>query len=181
MRAYWMIATLVAFLLTPAARANGPAERPNGFHVGAASGRADMSYAGADADGTAELFAGYHFKVPLAVEVGWFDLGTIVTPHSPDRGSVFDAGGLGVSALGQIRMGRFSPYGRLGMLAWQEDGHRTTIAGQVPFEEDGTDLYWGVGLDGRVAAGLTLRGEWRTLEMRDADGDQWLVGVCYRF
>ena len=110
-------------------------------------------------DGTVayRLYAGYRFSLPLAIELGYTDLGQIDSTLGPEPASLSQflddledkhpAPGHGPSlALRGLIYGNdwFACSAKLGVWYWQADVDIETTAASFSFSEDGTDLFYGV-------------------------------------
>jgi hypothetical protein len=156
----------------------------NGFYLGGSVGQANLQIddltGGAlpdddfDADDTAfKLIAGIRPLDWLAVEAAYVNFGE---PSDEVAGFDLEADGDGISAfaVGFLAVGPVDLFAKAGLIAWD-----SKIEGGV-FDDDGSDLAYGVGAQFRVW-GLALRAEYEKFEISDVDLDMISVGVTYTF
>jgi outer membrane protein W len=84
----------------------------------------------------------------------------------------------------------FSAYAKAGLLWWDVDG---TVSGDATFRgvrasgkvtlynSDGSDPYYGVGLNYDINQQVNLRADWLKTEVDDEDLDMYTVAVGYKF
>ncbi len=65
-------------------------------------------------------------------------------------------------------------FGRLGVAMWEADYSISSTAGSASFSDDGSDLYYGFGLQYEVSQAVSIRAEY---EMYDMEGDVDMLGV----
>jgi hypothetical protein len=156
----------------------------NGFYLGGSVGQANLQIddltGGAlpdddfDADDTAfKLIAGIRPLDWLAVEAAYVNFGE---PSDEVAGFDLEADGDGISAfaVGFLAVGPVDLFAKAGLIAWD-----SKIEGGA-FDDDGSDLAYGVGAQFRVW-GLALRAEYEKFEISDVDLDMVSVGVTYTF
>jgi hypothetical protein len=156
----------------------------NGFYLGGSVGQANLQIddltGGAlpdddfDADDTAfKLIAGIRPLDWLAVEAAYVNFGE---PSDEVAGFDLEADGDGISAfaVGFLAVGPVDLFAKAGLIAWD-----SKIEGGA-FDDDGSDLAYGVGAQFRVW-GLALRAEYEKFEISDVDLDMISVGVTYTF
>jgi len=209
------IAGLAALLaLAPA----GDLQAQSGWYAGGGIGLASADYEEADlvgdlaargwsintpavddSDTAWKLYAGFAFSPVLAVEVGYVELGEVVTEFgatiSPsdidallgDTYAVHPTLGDGWVAAGVLSWPvvpeRFSLYGRAGVFDWQADIDVRVISGgtgRVSGEDSGTDWMYGVGFDWRIGTAWSITAEWERYRLND-----WVdvpsIGLRFRF
>ena len=156
-----------------------------GFGVGSGIDATTQRSGADDPDETGDpwkLLLGVGVGRYFAVEGAYYDLGGLICCENlADGGFDSKMDGFSVAVAGRLPLGRVTLFGKLGILAWQEDGTAITIAGPVDFSEDGTDLLTGAGLDVRLARGFELRGEWEHYEIDDQSADGVWGSILYRF
>ncbi len=91
-------------------------------------------------------------------------------------GTKLEAEGDGISAfaVGFLPTGPVDLFAKVGLIAWD-----SKIEGGV-FDDDGSDLAYGVGAQFRVL-GLSIRAEYEKFEISDVDLDMISVGLTYTF
>ena len=154
----------------------------NGFYLGASVGQANLkiddlsdgiSTADFDADDTAfKLIAGMRPLDWLGIEAAYVNFGE---PEDTVLGQKLKADGDGISAfaVGFLPTGPVDLFAKVGLISWD-----SKIGGT--FDDDGTDLAYGVGAQFRVL-GLSIRAEYEKFDLSDVDLDMVSVGVTYTF
>jgi hypothetical protein len=156
----------------------------NGFYLGGSIGQANLQIDDLtndvfpdddfDADDTAfKLIAGIRPLDWLAVEAAYVNFGE---PEDDVLGGSLQAEGDGISAfaVGFLAAGPVDLFAKAGLIAWD-----SKIDGGV-FDDDGSDLAYGVGAQFRVL-GLSIRAEYEKFEISDVDLDMISVGLTYTF
>ena len=167
---------LMALPVLPAVAAD------NGFYLGGSVGQANLkisditdgiSTADFDADDTAfKLIAGIRPLDWLGVEAAYVNFGE---PEDTVLGQKLKAEGDGISAfaVGFLPTGPVDLFAKVGLISWD-----SKISGT--FDDDGTDLAYGVGAQFRVL-GLSIRAEYEKFDVSDVDLDMISVGLTYTF
>jgi hypothetical protein len=177
-KAILFAAALLTLPVLPAVAAD------NGFYLGGSVGQANLKIddltGGAladddfDADDTAfKLIAGIRPLDWLAVEAAYVNFGE---PKDDVAGFPLEADGDGISAfaVGFLAVGPVDLFAKAGLIAWD-----SKIEGGV-FDDDGSDLAYGVGAQFRVL-GLSIRAEYEKFEITDVDLDMISIGLTYTF
>jgi len=175
-KAILLAVALFALPVLPAVAAD------NGFYLGGSIGQANLkvddlsdgiSTADFDADDTAwKLIAGIRPLDWLGVEAAYVNFGE---PEDTVLGQKLKAEGDGISAfaVGFLPTGPVDLYAKVGLISWD-----SKISGD--FDDDGTDLAYGVGAQFRVL-GLSIRAEYEKFDVSDVDLDMISVGLTYTF
>jgi opacity protein-like surface antigen len=175
-KAILFAAALLALPVLPAVAAD------NGFYLGGSVGQANLkiddvtdgfSVADFDGDDTAfKLIAGIRPLDWLGVEAAYVNFGE---PEDNVFGQNVKADGDGISAfaVGFLPTGPVDLFAKLGLISWD-----SKISGT--FDDDGTDLAYGVGAQFRVL-GLSIRAEYEKFDISDVDLDMISVGLTYTF
>ena len=176
-KAILFAAALLTLPVLPAVAAD------NGFYLGASIGQANLKIddltSGAvanddfDADDMGfKLIAGMRPLDWLGLEAAYVNFGE---PEDTVLGTKLEAEGDGISAfaVGFLPAGPIDVYAKLGLISWD-----SKISGT--FDDDGTDLAYGVGAQFRVL-GLSIRAEYEKFEVSDIDLDMISVGLTYTF
>ena len=155
----------------------------NGFYLGGSIGQAGLKIddltngvvANDDfnADDTAwKLIAGIRPLDWLGVEAAYVNFGK---PEDTVLGQKLKAEGDGISAfaVGFLPTGPVDLFAKVGLISWD-----SKISGS--FNDDGTDLAYGVGAQFRVL-GLSIRAEYEKFDVSDVDLDMISVGLTYTF
>jgi hypothetical protein len=97
-------------------------------------------------------------------------------PKDDVSGFPLEADGDGISAfaVGFLAVGPVDLFAKAGLIAWD-----SKIEGGV-FDDDGSDLAYGVGAQFRVL-GLSIRAEYEKFEITDVDLDMISIGLTYTF
>jgi hypothetical protein len=177
-KAILFAAALLTLPVLPAVAAD------NGFYLGGSVGQANLKIddltGGAladddfDADDTAfKLIAGIRPLDWLAVEAAYVNFGE---PKDDVSGFPLEADGDGISAfaVGFLAVGPVDLFAKAGLIAWD-----SKIEGGA-FDDDGSDLAYGVGAQFRVL-GLAIRAEYEKFEITDVDLDMISIGLTYTF
>jgi opacity protein-like surface antigen len=175
-KAILFAAALLTLPVLPAVAAD------NGFYLGGSIGQANLkiddltdgvSTQDFDADDMAfKLIAGMRPLDWLGIEAAYVNFGE---PEDTVLGTKLKAEGDGISAfaVGFLPAGPIDVYAKLGLISWD-----SKISGT--FDDDGTDLAYGVGAQFRVL-GLSIRAEYEKFEVSDIDLDMISVGLTYTF
>jgi opacity protein-like surface antigen len=175
-KAILFAAALLTLPVLPAVAAD------NGFYLGGSIGQANLkiddvtdglTVTDFDGDDTAfKLIAGIRPLDWLGVEAAYVNFGE---PEDTVFGQNVKADGDGISAfaVGFLPTGPVDLFAKLGLISWD-----SKISGT--FDDDGTDLAYGVGAQFRVL-GLSIRAEYEKFDISDVDLDMISVGVTYTF
>jgi opacity protein-like surface antigen len=175
-KAILFAAALLTLPVLPAVAAD------NGFYLGGSVGQANLkiddlsdgiSTADFDADDTAfKLIAGMRPLDWLGIEAAYVNFGE---PEDTVLGQKLKADGDGISAfaVGFLPTGPVDLFAKVGLISWD-----SKISGT--FDDDGTDLAYGVGAQFRVL-GLSIRAEYEKFDVSDVDLDMISVGLTYTF
>ena len=155
----------------------------NGFYLGGSVGQANLKIDDLsgdvfpdddfDADDTAfKLIAGMRPLDWLGIEAAYVNFGE---PEDTVLGQKLQADGDGISAfaVGFLPTGPVDLFAKVGLISWD-----SKIGGT--FDDDGTDLAYGVGAQFRVL-GLSIRAEYEKFDISDVDLDMISVGLTYTF
>ena len=149
-------------------------------------------------DNTAKLFAGVSVNPNLAIELQYADLGeATLTGNDGDRFNInnqafvfntdnasISAEGetIGISALGFLPINdSVSAFARLGLHAWDVTGDVTTPDQRTEVEDDGTDVFFGAGVEIALIEQFRLRIEGEHYELDDEDVRSIGGSLLYRF
>jgi len=151
-----------------------------------------------DTDTAWKIYVGYQLTDLIALELGYADLGEVETRYTTDippnqidailqdtydvhpyLGDGFTAGGALRWPLGD----RFFLTARAGVFAWQADIEVKVVSGgqgRVDGDDDGVDLYYGIGAEWRAWRSLGITLEWERYKL-----DDWVdvptAGLRYSF
>ncbi len=181
-----VVSALLA-LTTGPATAQGMGLGPEaGFYAGAGGGFTtvdlcdDLRAVGAtncdDEDVGFKIFGGFKFNQYVAAEVGYADLGE-VTASALGISATAEVDGFQVAAVGSYPIEQFSLLGKVGIYAW--DGEISTTVGN--FDDDGTDIMFGLGGAFRFTPEISVRGEWERFDIDGDDIDFFSASFIYNF
>lgn len=128
-----------------------------------------------------EVFGGYEFNRYLAIEAGYLDTGSDSKTISGLKVEV-SASSIFASVIGSLPIGEtFSVFARGGLLHWEADGTGSASGFTLTAEDDGDDLFLGVGLSAQIEGAL-FRLEYRFAEIDDVV-DLSMIGLnlAWRF
>jgi hypothetical protein len=178
MRKAILAAALLTLPVLPAVAAD------NGFYLGGSIGQANVQIDDVtdntfpdddfDADDTGfKLIAGIRPLDWLAVEAAYVNFGE---PEDRVAGFPLEAEGDGISAfaVGFLPTGPVDLFAKVGIIAWD-----SKITGAA-FDDDGSDLAYGVGAQFRVLS-FSIRAEYEKFDISDVDVDMISVGLTYTF
>jgi hypothetical protein len=177
-KAILFAAALLSLPVLPAVAAD------NGFYLGGSVGQVNLKIDDLtngifpdddfDSDDTAfKLIAGIRPLDWLGVEAAYVNFGE---PEDTVLGQKLKADGDGISAfaVGFLPTGPVDLFAKVGLIAWD-----SKVTGGA-FDDDGSDLAYGVGAQFRVL-GLSIRAEYEKFDISDVDLDMISVGVTYTF
>jgi hypothetical protein len=153
----------------------------NGFYLGGSIGQANLEIdelqtlppADFEGDDTAfKLIAGIRPLDWLAVEASYVNFGE---PEDTVNGVRRRADGDGISAfaVGFLPLGPVDVFAKGGLITWD-----SKVSG---FDEDGTDLAYGVGAQFRVWS-ISVRAEYEVFDVDNVDDlSMWSIGATFTF
>ncbi len=149
------------------------------WYVGAGTGSTDVDESAWDDDSGTKFYGGYQFTDRYALEGGYTDLGSfdINTPFpgTPAGGDI-EVDGIQVAGVASFSLpNSFSIFGKAGVYMWDFEA---SIPGFGSFDDDGTDIMYGFGLNYAVG-NWGIRSEWERFDGDDGV-DMLSVGVIYR-
>jgi OOP family OmpA-OmpF porin len=173
-----------------------------GLGFGSASIDAGTTLSGSssedDTDTAYKIFAGVDLHQNFALEAGYIDFGTysLSVPNGSsavldgdtveadgfDLGLTADTTAWTIAAVLKTQVGSVTPYAKLGMFAWDSD-FDVTVDG-VSLEtstDDGTDMFYGLGLGYSVSDAVSLRAEYEIYDVDGADVDVISAGIVMSF
>jgi len=201
------IAPLSLILAGLAAFGTSQAQENLDWYLGAGLGDANFDSGVTSVTGTASLdeddtatkiFAGVSVNPNLSIELQYSDLGEAkLSGNTGDRfnlnGTTFEftsdnaqisaeAESIGASVLGVLPVTeRFQAFGRLGLHTWDATATSTTPEQREELEDDGTDLFFGVGVEIALIHEASLRIEAEQYELDDEDVTSVGGSLLYRF
>lgn len=152
-----------------------------GFYVGAGVGQADQRDTCDDAIGSCDdddlgwkVFAGYKFNKYLAIEGGSVDFGqadgdtfflNVDTLEIVPGTLEIKVDGFFLSGMAEWPINnKFSVLVKLGMIYWDIEFDATDVADNLELigdeDENGTDVFYGLGAQYKITDNLALRAEW---------------------
>lgn len=183
---------------------------PTGWYAGLSLGQSDYDVSTSDFDdggvisGSVDetdtgmkLFFGNRVNENVSIEFGYLDLGEATLEGVSDGTGFFwfpgdisadvEGDGIHLAILGNIPVSdRFELMAKAGFLMWDLSIDLTDSWGTVSADEDGTDLFFGVGLNYAITDKVSIRGEWElyTVDIgasEEIDINLLSAGVTFRF
>jgi OOP family OmpA-OmpF porin len=146
-----------------------------------------------DSDTSFSLSLGYKINPNFAIEGGYIDLGEL-TVNATSTGGFFyapgpvtvkvEADGLFFDAKGILPINeQFSLYGKLGLLMWDEKGTLSDVTGSISADDDGTDVFFGVGASFNISEKISLNADFSryAVDEDSTDVDVLSVGIQFGF
>lgn len=122
-------------------------------------------------------YAGWRFLPFLGVEGEYVDFGT-----NDDGNNSLDAHGYSAAAVGYLPLStRFDIYGKVGQLFWDKSGRDNTGSTPFSFDDDGEDLFYGLGVGYGLTEHLGVKLEYDRYEMERTDVDLASANLEFRF
>ncbi len=181
-----VITSALVGITTGPVLAQGMMGPESGFYVGAGAGYTsvdlcdDLRALGAtscdDSDIGFKVFGGFKFNQYFSAEAGYVDLGE-ATASAPGISLSTEVDGFQIAAVGSYPIEQFSLLGKVGLYIW--DGEVNTTIGN--FDDDGTDIMFGVGGAFHFNPQLSLRGEWERFDIDGDDVDMFSASIIYNF
>lgn len=193
---------LIASFQTAAAHAGD-----SKFYIGAGFGQSNYDTGVSGLTGTAshdkkdngyKLFAGYNFNKFVAVEGHYADFGK--TSLSGNTGDTFvhdgttysflannvtltsNASSLGLAGVFSYPVtNAITPFAKLGLHYWEDDGKASSSVANYNDGDDGTDLFFGIGMNIAINESLSARVEAERYRFDDDELDYFSIGLQYNF
>ena len=147
-----------------------------------------------DSDTSFSLTLGYKINPNFAIEGGYIDLGELtVNAVSDGTGFLYapgpvtvkiEADGLFFDAKGILPLNeKFSLYGKFGLLMWDEKGTLSDVTGSISADDDGTDIFFGVGASFNLTEKIALNGDFSRYQVDEdsVDVDVLSIGIQFGF
>lgn len=153
-----------------------------GFYVGGGVGyfrvdEQDFFENGDDLDDdrvSLKAYAGADILPWLSAEAGYVNFGEV------GDSSTFEADGWTVAAIGQLPIGNFAPYAKVGYMWWDADTV-TPAATTSSVNSDGHDWFGGLGVRFALTQVLDMRVEYERYQLDDADLDMGSINLQLTF
>ncbi len=175
-----LMAAILLFIGVSTSHADG---NDSGFLVGASAGHADQKDACDDTIDSCDdddlgwkVFAGYKINKHLVVEVGSVDFGeaefdtpiinlSVAPPQIVPGAIKVEVDGFFLSGLTEWPVSdKFSVLAKLGMIYWDLEFSITDTADDLALigdeDENGTDIFYGLGIQYKLTDKFSLRAEW---------------------
>jgi OOP family OmpA-OmpF porin len=140
-----------------------------GLYVGAMIGQSDLDI---DEDTAWKASVGYQINRTFAVELGYTNLGEVSLGNSDVEATAWEVIGLAKFPVAN----QFSIYGLAGIAMTKVEGR---LLG-VPFDDDSTELTFGVGAQYDFSRNMGVRAQWQRYGA-DEDVDVMSVGLVIKF
>lgn len=146
------------------------------WYAGGAALQAFVDERGFDEDDTGgKVFGGYKFNQYIAIEGSYYDFSKI-----GDRSNQLEIDGISLAALGSIDvLPKLSLFGKIGVHEWDADASGTIVS-QLN-TDDGTDAFFGLGVDYAINDNWEIRGEIEQYEVDDLDVNVASIGFSFVF
>lgn len=129
-----------------------------------------------DSDTTWNISGGWMFHPNVGAEIGYRDLGEVTVSGGGFSGGV-EVTGFQLGAVGRFAITeRFSIVPRIGFYLWESEG-----SGSFAGDDDGSDLYFGVGADFAVTKQITVGAHFVRFDIDGDDVDVFEVRAGFRF
>jgi len=157
-----------------------------GVYLGADIGQTD--YEGEDAT-SFRLFAGMPVNESFSIEGAWINQGEAsesgFDPFFGQYKAELEASGIQISGLGSIPLqDKLSLYGKVGLYLWDVDLSFTDNTGTFSGSDDGSDIFFGFGLNFIINDQLVLRGSYDLISIdiggESFDADLVSVGLALK-
>ena len=78
---------------------------------------------------------------------------------------------------------KFSLYGKFGLLMWDEKGTLSDVTGSISADDDGTDIFFGVGASFNLTEKIALNGDFSRYQVDEdsVDVDVLSIGIQFGF
>lgn len=119
-----------------------------------------------------QVYGGFEANRVFSLEVGYTDFGT-----TEDGDLSLEADGFSVAGMAAIPISPCAPYGRVGHLSWD----RTRSVGPFSYSDDGSDMFYGVGIRTALTDSADLRFQYDRMAMDDTDLDMGSINLQVRF
>ena len=150
--------------------------RSTKWYIGGSAGNTDVEVAGWDDDFSIKGFGGYNINNNIAVEAAFIDFGSFDLKGSP--GISIDVAGVETSVVGKLSIGRFSLFGKVGVLFWDSEEFDTIF---FRGSKSGVDPAVGLGFEYNLKnSRWNIRAEWQKFQ-DVANSDLELISVGARF
>ncbi len=200
---------MAAILSTGAMALQAAPAQDQHFYLGVSFGKSDLdvseseitavlndgSLSGANfdnEDSSLKLYGGYAINKNVAIEFGYIDLGEFdYSATSDGSGSLWSSGpltidtettGLLFNVKGSLPVSDiFGLTAKLGLLAWdiEADASNGGLSGSA--DDDGNDLFFGVGASARLAQHVGIDLEFERYDIDGDDLDVFSLGISYHF
>jgi hypothetical protein len=128
-----------------------------------------------DSSAAYNLDVGYRINNWIAVDAGYWDLGSYSSDSLPNGEKLkSDASAWSLGGIASLPIWLIDIYAR-GGYAWWDTNNKNSE------DNDGADLYYGVGLAFNLGRSIDIYGEWVRFDLDGTDLDQLGVGVRFTF
>ena len=139
-----------------------------------------------DKDTTWSISGGYMFHPNIGFEVGYRDLGEASASRTIGGTTIraeAEISGFTLGAVGRIPVSdRFSIVPRVGLYLWEGEGSGTINGVRITsFDDDGTDIYFGIGAEYSFTKQLYLGAHWSRFDIDGDDVDVFELRIGFRF
>lgn len=149
------------------------------IYGGASAGKADAECSDTSIDCKStgwKLFGGYKLSPNLAVEGGYYSLGTAKEEVQPGTTAEVSASGVGMTGVASYPVAdEVDMFAKGGIMMWEAEGKVTGFPTQ---KEDGTDLLLGVGAAYKLDNNWGIRGEYEHVG-GDLKANMYSIGATF--
>ena len=177
------------------------------FYIGANYGNSEIDTGVSGLTGTATLdekdhglkiYAGYDINKIVSVEGHYVNLGEATlkgnngdqftyegTAYQLTANSVnvsLEGKSIGLSALVKLPVSEMiNPFFKAGIHNWDAKSSISSSAVNASLDDDGTDMFYGIGMNVAVNKSLSVRGEFERFDFDGDDVDYLSFGMVYKF
>ena len=154
-----------------------------------------------ETDTAFKIFLGNRINENVSIEFGYLNLGEATFEGVSDGSALlfdglWEAGpvsadaetdGIHLAFIGNIPISdRLGLMAKAGLFVWDVSLGLSDTSGSYSGDEDGTDLFFGLGLDYEITDKVAIRGEWERYSMDfgidgDIDADLFSASLIFRF
>lgn len=175
------------------------------FYVGLSYGKSTIETGVSNLTGTATLdeedngskiFVGYDLNDMVSIEGHYANLGeAVLTGNNGDQftvaGTVYaftannvaistEGKSIGISSVLKLPLSdTVEPFLKLGVHNWDVSASVTSSAGNASLSDDGTDIFYGIGIGISLTDSLSIRGEFERYDFDGDDADYLSLGLAY--
>lgn len=178
MKKVLLVATIAAALVTVPAYAN------QGY-LGVTLGSTEVDEPEFEDDRGYKLTLGAKINEGLAFEGSIVNLGTFNIKDEyllPGASASVEVDGLEIALVGNLATAdALSVTGTIGYLMWDTKSKVSYLGGSASESDNGSDIFFGLGLDYSVSENVSLKGGLTWYELDNTDGKMFSAGINFNF